>query len=444
MNQDIDQIMNLAQQAVDIAIQAGADEVEVFGLTGRSVHVDIQKDKIDLARESFAAGHGIKAIVSGAVGFSSTNDPSGIRNSALLAVGSAKVRNSDPDWIGLPARSDYRIAKGIFDPGIDNMDIDACIDLSMMMIDGAVSVKDTIPISGKFICSSFSYGILNSSGVEVQEDSTRIDGFFDCRAGEGNELSTAFEFDISRSLNIDFFHIGHEAASEALKSMGGVSIDTSEMDVLLKPNAIADILESTFCPSISAENIQKERSALIGKLENQIGVGELDIIDDGLMENGIGSSRCDDEGVGSKCNRIIESGVLKTYLYDTYTAGKAGMESTGNATRDNYAQTTSIDARNLKIEYPASDIVAETNKGVIIDSVIGAHTANPISGDFSVEARNSFLIENGEITSPVKSMMISGNMFDLLQNIIGAGRDDRVLGNIITPTLKISGLKVIG
>lgn len=76
--------------------------------------------------------------------------------------------------------------------------------------------------------------------------------------------------------------------------------------------------------------------------------------------------------------------------------------------------------------------------------MIGAHTANPISGDFSVEARNSFLVENGEITSPVKSMMISGNMFDLLQNIIGAGRDDRVLGNIITPTLKISGLKVIG
>jgi PmbA protein len=162
------------------------------------------------------------------------------------------------------------------------------------------------------------------------------------------------------------------------------------------------------------------------------------------MENGICSSRCDDEGVGSKRNRIIESGVLKTYLYDTYTAGKAGTESTGNATRDNYAQTTSIDARNLKIEYPPSDIVAETNKGVIIGSVIGAHTANPISGDFSVEARNSFLIENGEITSPVRSMMISGNMFDLLQNIIGAGRDDRVLGNIITPTLKISGLKVIG
>ncbi len=77
-------------------------------------------------------------------------------------------------------------------------------------------------------------------------------------------------------------------------------------------------------------------------------------------------------------------------------------------------------------------------------SVIGAHTANPISGDFSVEARNSFLIKNGEISSPIKSMMISGNIFDVLRNINGLGKDKRKVGNIITPTVRVSRMRVVG
>jgi PmbA protein len=444
MDTDIDSILDLAQQTVQTAKKSGADEVEIFTVTGRSVQLDIQKDKIDLAKESYVLGFGIKAVISGAIGFSSTNSLLGIHDAAMNAVRSAGVRDSDPDWSGLPQASRYPTVEGIFDPEIDDIDIDTCIDLSMLMIDGADSIKKASPISGKFSCSSFSYLILNSSGVEVKEDSTRIDVILECRAGENRELSTGFEFGISRNLDIDFYHIGQEAAREAVASVGGSRIETGEMDVLLKPNAVTDLLENTICYSLSAENIQKGRSALIGKLGSKISVKELDIIDNGLLKNGIGSSRSDDEGTPSKNNCILENGILKTYLYDTYTAGKDGVESTGNAARDNYAQTTSIDVRNLMIKYPASDVVSEIKKGVIVGSVIGAHTANPISGDFSVEARNSFLVENGEITKPVKSMMISGNMFELLQNINGAGRDVRVMGNIILPTLRVAGLKVIG
>ncbi|MCK4928756.1 MAG: TldD/PmbA family protein, partial [Methanosarcinales archaeon] len=120
------------------------------------------------------------------------------------------------------------------------------------------------------------------------------------------------------------------------------------------------------------------------------------------------------------------------------------VDSTGSAVRNNYGQTTNIDVRNVLIQYPASDIVGDTRRGVLVGSVIGAHTANPISGDFSVEARNSFVVEDGEIKSPIKSMMISGNMFQLLQNITGAGHDVRCLGDIITPTVKVSGLTVVG
>jgi PmbA protein len=96
------------------------------------------------------------------------------------------------------------------------------------------------------------------------------------------------------------------------------------------------------------------------------------------------------------------------------------------------------------IEHPSFDIIDETGDGVLVNTVIGAHTANPISGDFSVEARNSFLIENGEIVSPIKSLMISGNIFQVLARIDGAGKDVRKVGNIITPTIRVSEMKVVG
>ena len=89
-------------------------------------------------------------------------------------------------------------------------------------------------------------------------------------------------------------------------------------------------------------------------------------------------------------------------------------------------------------------MIGETKDGVIVNTVIGAHTANPISGDFSVEARNSFLVKDGEIVSPIRSLMISGNIFELLRNIDGVGKDVRNVGNVITPTVRISKMRVIG
>ncbi|MCL7413108.1 MAG: TldD/PmbA family protein [ANME-2 cluster archaeon] len=444
MSNDINEIAGLAERALRIAQQAGADEVEVFGLTGRGVHIDIQMDTIDLAREGYTQGMGIKAVVNGAVGFSSTNDPLRLDDATRNAVRSARVRENDPDWKGLPAVSEYTTVAGIYDPRIADMDIDTCIDLALRMVDGAASVNDAVPTGGRFSCSGSSYLILNSSGVEMVEHTSRMDGILDCRSGDDNAVSTAYEFDISRNLDIDFYTIGREAARQAVASVGGVKVDSGETDILLRPAAIADLLESTLLPSLSAENVQKGRSALAGKLGSRIGAEGLIITDDGLLEGGIGSARSDDEGTPSRTNRIIEDGVLDTYLYDTYTAGKDGVDSTASAVRNNYTQTTTIGVRNLMIQYPASDVVGDMRRGVLVGSVIGAHTANPISGDFSVEARNSFVVEDGAIKNPVRSMMVSGNVFQLLHNITGAGHDVRRLGTIIAPTVRVSGLTVAG
>ncbi|MCX9014300.1 MAG: TldD/PmbA family protein [Candidatus Methanoperedens sp.] len=436
-------IFDLARKALELTKKAGADEAEIFCTKGRSVSVDVQRDTIDLAKESIVSGIGIRAIKNGAVGFSSTNDPTRIGEASVLAVKSASVRKADPQWSGLPAKKEPARVSGIFDRKIADIEIEECIGYTMEMISGAASIPSVVPTSGHFSCASFTHLILNSNGVEIEEAQTMVQASVD-DITKNTPISTGSEFDMSHSLDIDFYRIGEKAARLASRSQNGISTQTRDTAVLLEPMAFADILESTLVASINADNVQKGRSALIGKLGSKIATGELSIIDDGTLPGGIATASSDDEGTPSRRTEVIKNGVLSSFLYDSYTAGKEKRESTGNGVRGSFTSTPSVSIRNLVIDHPAFDVVGETTDGVIVNTVIGAHTANPISGDFSVEARNSFLIRNGEITSPIKSMMISGNIFELLRNIDGIGKDVRKVGNVVTPTVRSSKMRIIG
>lgn len=434
-------IFELAYKALELAKKEGADEAEIYCVKGRSISIDIHRDNIDLAKESLISGMGIRAIVKGAVGFSCTNDVERIKEAAVLAAKSAKVRGSDPMWSGLPEKSKPAKVKGIFDKNIANIEVEACIDYAAEMIKGAKSYA--MPTSGHFICGSSTKLILNSNGVEIKEEDTIIEASMDAITKDA-PASTASEFDISRSLDINFYRIGEKASLLAQRSQNGMGTWTRDTDVLLEPLAFADILGNTLVASLNADNVQRGRSSLIGKMDTKIASDELSIIDDGTFTGGIGTSSCDDEGTSSRRTEVVKNGLLSSYLYDSYTAGKERRGSTGNAVRASFTSTPMIGIRNLIIQHPSFDIVEETEEGVVVNSVIGAHTANLISGDFSVEARNSFLIKDGEIASPIKSMMISGNIFDLLKNIDGMGKDIRKVGNVITPAVRVSTLRVVG
>lgn len=433
----------MAQKALSLAMKNGADEAEVYYANSRSTSADIRKNMVEGAKEQFTEGIGIRAIVDGAVGFASTNMPNRLEDAVKIAVDSARVRESDPDWTGLPSNAKYPDVSGTFDKKIVRMELDECIDLALQMIKGARSLSDILATSGSFSRSYSKHLILNSNGVEVEEEGTSTSGFIDVITTKG-DTATAYDFEVSRNHDIDFYRIGVNAAKLAQGSQDGISIEPHKTDVILHPFAFSDIIESAFAPSIDADNVQKERSSLIGRIGDEIAASELTIIDDGLMPDGIETGISDDEGVPSQRTSVIENGVFKSYLFDSYTAGKDGVKSTGNAARQSYVSTPSVGLRNFIIEYPQSDIISETDSGVFVNTVIGAHTANAISGDFSVEARNAYIIKDGQIDKPIRSLMISGNIFEMLANITGAGMDVRKVGGTVTPSIRVSDMSVIG
>lgn len=436
----VDGLIEQAHRLLAIAEAEGAEEAEVFGVCGRSADVDLRKSEIELASESFHRGLGLRATVRGAVGFSSTSDMSRLDAVAISAVRSARARGKDEFWRSLPLPKNVLQPENVFDFQLASIGPEECLDLASGMLQGCLQVAGTEPVSGGVTCISGVEFIVNSSGMELREKETSMHASMDAIA-RGADVATGSEFHSSRTLCSDLYAVGKAAAEMARDSLGGTAAKSGTFDVILKPLAFTELLEYAFVPSIYADSVQKDRSPLSGRVGDEIFSQSLCIVDDGLLAGGIGSSAFDGEGVPSQRNVLARDGRLQGFLYDSYTAGKAGTVSTGNAVRSSYTEVPRVGIRNLVVSSQgAYDLLAET-RGVLVNGFIGAHTANPISGDFSVEAKNAFYVAPGEAAMPIRSMMLAGNIFHLLKDI-EVGVDVRAVGAVVTPSVK-ARMKVV-
>ncbi|NYT01835.1 MAG: TldD/PmbA family protein [Methanosarcinales archaeon] len=435
-------LLEAARRLLDLAERSGAEEAEVYGVSWRGIDVDLRKEKVETASQGFTQGLGLRAVVLGAVGFSSTSDFSRLKETAEGAVRAARVRGRDPDWKGLPAAMKIEAVQGTVDRSIMTIDPQDGLELARALLEGCAAVSGVAPASGGVACGYTREILVSSQGLDLWEEGTACQAAMETVA-RGDDVATGYEFDNSRSLLQDLGRIGRRAAEMARGSLGGGKVETGSYDVLLKPVAFAELLDNTLIPSLCADNVQKGRSALAGRLGERLAGEDVQMVDDGLLSGGMGTSGFDGEGVASRRNVILEDGLLKTFLYDSYYAGKDGVQSTGNALRPGYSGVPRIGVRNLLLRSADSrDLLAETGEGVLVNGVIGAHTANPTSGDFSVEARNSFLVRDGALDRPIKSMMIAGNIFDILKDL-QVGEDHRAIGSVVIPTVK-ARMKVIG
>lgn len=444
---DIASLMETGRQLLALALKEGAEQAEVYGMMGRSVDVDLRRDKVELASQSFHRGLGLRAVVAGAVGFSSTSDFSLLEYVARSAVQSARARGRDESWVSLPLPERAVQPQGVFDPRIAQMQPEQCLDLAAAMLSGCLAVSGAEPVSGGVTALCGSDFVVNSLGVELTETSTLMNASLEAIA-RSDGVATGSEFFNSRvspaSVDEALAKVGRSAAEMACASLGGTQAESGMADVLLRPLAVAELLEYTLLPALAADNVQKGRSSLRGRLGEIIAAPHLSIIDDGLLPGGIDSSAFDGEGVPSRRTPLIEEGALKGFIYDTYTAGKESppAKSTGNAVRSGYSDVPRVGNRNLIVGSKSTcDLLAET-KGFLVSGLIGAHTANPISGDFSVEARNAFIIAPGKKAVPVRSLMLAGNAFQIIKEI-DIGRDVRAVGSIVTPTVRLR-MKVVG
>jgi PmbA protein len=204
-----------------------------------------------------------------------------------------------------------------------------------------------------------------------------------------------------------------------------------------------------FTAGISGYNVQENRSVLRDKVGQQIAKGNVSILDDGTLPEGVGTTKMDDEGVPKQKTSVIEKGTLTSFLYDNYAARRESRESTGNASRRRdptapYSNQPMIRPSNLILESGSSNLdglINEVKNGVLVKgSLIGAGHSNTVTGDFSVTGDNVFKIENGAVAYPLKPCTIAGNFYQALNSVVAVGNDPRTFGTVINPSIATDGI----
>jgi len=210
--------------------------------------------------------------------------------------------------------------------------------------------------------------------------------------------------------------------------------------MLLTPNAANELVEDVISYSINSDAVQKKSSYFDGKLGRRVASDLLTIEDDATNTKGLGATSFDREGVPHKRNVIIEKGVLKRFIYNTYTANRAGVRSTGNAS-GSALSPPSVSVTNIVVKQGSTNLdtlIAEMKSGVILSRFSG--NVNAVNGDFSGVVKGGRLVKNGQVQQAVKEVMVAGNVFDALLHLTGISRERKVIYDSILPYMRFDNI----
>jgi len=251
--------------------------------------------------------------------------------------------------------------------------------------------------------------------------------------------------DESRNLaSLDHRATSRLAVERTAAVLGGAPVPTGKYDIVLDPESTVDIIEILGDLFLSS-NIYKGRSLLRDKKGLKVGSPEITIIDDGRKWGGMGTSPFDGEGYPSQRTVLMEKGVVSSFLYNLKYANIFGVESTGNASRG-LSSLPDVDITNLYIKpgnKRPSDILSGISRGIYVMELLGLHTIDPVSGDFSLGIKG-ILVEKGQMTRPVSGMTIAGNIVEILDLVETVGNDLRFFGNIGGCTLVVNNVSTTG
>ncbi len=351
----------------------------------------------------------------------------------------ARVATSDPDFRTLPSPGSAPEVGGLFDPGLADPSAEMVLEAAGELLSRAESAEPGCKVSGSVSVASSRGAFANSLGVSLASRSTSISAGCLAVIRRRGKSGSFYDFDMGRrAADVDLGAVGASAAGGAAGYLGGRSLPSCTMPVVLGPLAAAGLVEAVI-GAASAESVQRRRSFLVGRLGRRIASPKLSVLDDGLCPGGIYSSTFDAEGVARRPLAVIEDGVLRSLLHNSYTAGKAGASSTGHSTGGGCGPTN---LRPRTGDCPAAEIIRGVKRGLYVNSASLA--PNPSSGDVSAMVEFGMLIENGRLSGPVANVSVGGSIFEMLEGIDAVSSDYRSEPGNIMPTIRIRKMHVSG
>jgi len=428
----------------------GAADYEIYAAEVDSLAVDAKEGAVEGLERASSRSVAVRVLEAGRLGFAYSTDlaPEALARVAEQAVAAAHETSADAANGLAAAPVKLPEVAGLYDEAVAATPQEAKVERALALERAALAGDRRLK---KVRRASYREGlsrvhIRNSRGVDLSRRSSHVSASVMVMAQDDDNAEMGWDFDFSRAFaGLDVDTIGRRAAKRALEALGGRSVPTCACPALLESHVTADLLE-LIGASLLAESVQKGKSLFAGRLGQQVAAPLLNLIDDGLRPGGLESAPFDDEGNPRQRTPLIEQGRLSSFLYDQYSANREGRASTGNASRPSSLSPPVPAMSNLYLEpgeRSFAELVSQMDRGIVITNVLGMHTANPVSGDFSVGAGGQW-VEGGRVRHPVKGIAISGNVLELLSRVAAVGSDLRFWGQVGAPSLLVERLDVGG
>jgi PmbA protein len=328
---------------------------------------------------------------------------------------------------------------GTWDQTIASLDVGTVVQLAVDVADASLIDKRIDVVNSGASVGQWSGAVANTLGVSGTDSGTQAALDVDVVAHEGAGSGNGFEYAALRRLDFDVDAIGRAAGEMALGSINPQPIPSGKMPVILDPLAVGPVIAAAV--TVSAEDAQRDRSFLTGQIGERIAVSGFTIVDDGLLSGGLETSPFDAEGVPAQRTPLVENGILRSYLYDSYTANKEGRKSTGNASRGDFRQPPSISPTNLVITSGTeTNVVEEVRHGIYVRAT--GDRPNTSTGEFSGMVYAGYAIKDGETTHALKQTNIGINIIDMLKQIDGLSREVKTYFSLTTPSIRVSDVNV--
>ena len=454
MNQQIQQRDGYSQLALDLLAKAkrgGATEADIIIADGETFSVQVRLGAVDRLTKAREKHLGLRVFVGKRSASTSTSDFSADSLDQLVAETCTLAKAVVEDQVsGLPAADQMAGEKpdlDLYDP--TRLNTEQQIELAKRVEAAAMSTDERVTNSegGDFDSSSGRVVLGNSHGFlgEYQSSSFSMSVSPVATDPETGAMQRDSWYDVQRKFaKLDSPEaVGLEAARRTIRKLGARKVATQRVPVVFDAETAGSLM-GNLCSAVSGYSLYKGASFLAGQLDKSLAPEYVTVYDDGRVVGGLGSRPFDGEGLPTRKTTVVERGVLKSYLLDTYSGRKLGLASTGNASRS-VGENPSVGPTNFYLApgaKTAQDIIKTVKQGLYVTDLIG-FGINMVTGDYSRGAAG-FWIEGGELAYPVEEITIAGNLKDMFAGIEMIGSDLVFRGRIASPTVKITEMMVAG
>lgn len=406
----------------------GLEQCEVYYTTGSEFETGVFKGEIVSYKVSDSVGLSFRALKDGKMGYSATQvlDDEAIDMLVDGVLTSLSLLEDEDEQFLYNGAGEYA-AVNCFSEDVEKITVREKIDMALKMEQAALAADPRVEqvTDSEVFTSSGECRIVNTLGLDVSQKDNMLGGFVGPVARDGDQVNNEYGMFFGCDANVDVEQVARETVQDTVSGLNAKSMPSGTYRVVLRNDAAASML-SAFESVFSAAAAQKGLSLLKGREGEVIASDCVTLWDDPHMEGGLASCAFDAEGVPTQKKAVIEAGRFNTLLHNLKTAHKQGVQTTGNASKANYAAQITVAPTNFYFA-PGSisrdELLSQAGEGVFITSLAGMHAGvDSISGDFSLSAKG-FVIEGGKLGRPVAQITLAGNFYDMLKNVRGFAND---------------------